>query len=173
MSRRWFIALPLTAALLFGACGDSNNDDADGEADTESRQTVTHGDEEKPTVGLPTPTPVAEEGVAVTVVGGQVTYSPTVAEFRTLPQTEIDAGGTKRGVALEVLASQVERSESSIVTIQGLTADLNRIAYIRYPLSEIALNSVLVLDEQGHLNLYGSSLPEAEWLRVVIAISVN
>src|SRR5690606_36996520 len=162
MSRRWLLTLPLAAALVLGACGDGGDDDDDAGSDETA---VPAAETETPSgPGLPTPTPVADTGIAVTVIGNDHTYQPTLAEFRELPTVEIDAGGPKTGVPLEVVASQVGWSESTVVTIQGLTADLNRVAHIRYPLADIAQNTILAVDEQGHLNLYSSVLPEEDWL---------
>ncbi|MGE5597481.1 MAG: hypothetical protein ACM3S1_15755 [Hyphomicrobiales bacterium] len=179
MSRRWFLALPLAAVLLLGACGGGGDDDEkDDQPAAEGTPTETpigaYDSQGQPTVdqGLPMPTPVLDDGVAITVVGGDKTYQPTVAEFRRLPTIEIDAGGKKTGVSLQTLADQVGVT-GGVVTVQGLQANLTKIGYTRHPLADIGSNSVLVLDEQGHLNLYSTAFPEAEWLKVVVAVSFN
>jgi len=170
MSRRWLLTLPLAATLLLGACGGGGDDDAENpseETAAADQTTQARGP------GLPTPTPVADEGIAVTVIGNGTTYQPTVAEFRQLPTVQIEADGTRTGPTLDVVASQVGWNESTVVTIQGLTEDLNNVAYIRYPLADIAQDTILEVDEQGHLNLYSTVLPKDDWLKVVVAITLT
>lgn len=183
MHRNWFIALPLAAALVLGACGGGGDDDGDGAnggdatAEASAAPSPTQiGDNDangQPTAntGIPTPTPVAEEDVVITVVNGGTVYTPTLADFRALPQTQIDAAGaSKSGVSVATLAAQVG-AESGVVLLQGLNPEQNKVASIRYTIEEIAANTVLVIDETGHLDLVSSTLPETQWLRVVIAVS--
>lgn len=184
MHRNWFIALPLAAALVLGACGGGGDDDdapggddatatADASASASPTQIGADDANGQPTTntGIPTPTPVAEDEVVITVVRGDTVYSPTLAEFRALPQTQIDAGGaSKSGVSVATLAEQVG-ADAGVVLLQGLNPEQNKVASIRHTIDEVATNTVLVIDEAGHLDLVSSALPEVEWLRVVIAVS--
>ena len=172
MIRSWFLALPLAAALVLGACGGGDDDKKD-DGDANATATADAGDnlgQPNDDAGMPAPTPVGDEELALTVVGGESSYTPTLAEFRALPTKEINAGGKKTGVALSTLAEQVGASGGT-VTVQGLSNDLKRLAYTRHPFADIASETVLVVDEAGHLNLFSSKLPESEWVKVVVAIS--
>lgn len=170
--RSWFLAVPLATALLLGACG-GDDDDSNNDTGAPASETVENGEgtpRPKQEVSLPAPTPVGDEDQALSVVAGETNYTPTLAELRALPTTEIEANGTRTGISIATLASQVG-AEGGVVTVQGLSEDLKRLAYARGGYDEIASETVLVLGEAGHFDLYSSVLPESEWVKVVIAIS--
>ncbi len=119
---------------------------------------------------LATPTPASNDAVAVAIAAGDRHFNPTVAEFRSLPTTEIAAEGAQRGVLLADLASRIGASAASVVTIQGYRNDMATLAFVRKPLAEIASTTVFVIDASGHVNIASTNLPRIEWLRAVSMI---
>jgi hypothetical protein len=113
-------------------------------------------------------------GIALTIASGGKTFTPTVGELTLLPKTEITAGGQKRsGPTLKALFENVSAGASGTVTIEGTRPDGKRSALIRYPLSDVGENTVLVLDGQGHVSLYSTRIPEAEWLSAIVSVVLN
>jgi hypothetical protein len=167
MSRLALLAcLPLL--LLFAACGgdgDEDNGDSDPSEQAQDGATVT------PTPQLvATPPAAADEDIILTAGSSESPYTPTLAQFRALPTTKIDADGEKEGVSLIEVARQSGAPEDTTVTIQGTRRDGRRIQFVREPLSEIGEQSVLVI-EDGRLSLYSSALGEDQWLTNVLVVS--
>jgi hypothetical protein len=161
-----FACLPLL--LLLAACGGDGDDGGDS-ADTGDQAvdgTVT------PTPDLiATPPPAGDDDVILTAGTVDSPFTPTLAQFRELPTITIDADGEKEGVSLLELARQSGAPEDTTVTIQGTRLDGRKIQFVREPLSEIGEQSVLVLDEEGHLSFYSSALGEEQWLTNVLVVS--
>lgn len=169
-----FLAL---SGLLLVACGGDDSEPeptatGTGEPLSEVPTTGT-GANQQPTPDRPlaTPTPASDKAIALAVVAGEKHYNPTVAEFRELPVKEISAGGAKKGVLMSDLAAKVSGKEDAYVVIQGYRNDLKTLAIIRKKLSEIGSNTVFIIDEQGHVNMASSALPQIEWLRAVSSIA--
>ncbi len=165
------------SGLLLVACGGDDSESAPtatgtGEPLSEVPTTST-GANQQPTPDRPlsTPTPASDKAIALSVVAGEKHYNPSVAEFRALPVTEIRADGTKKGVLMADLAAKVAGKEDAYVVIQGYRNDMKTLAIIRKRLSEIASNTVFIIDEQGHVNVASSALPQIEWLRAVSSIA--
>ncbi|MCC7366327.1 MAG: hypothetical protein IT303_18360 [Dehalococcoidia bacterium] len=177
MTRTWMLALPAAVALVFAACGGDSNDDTDADATATEAVTgspvVSDGlGQPKSQATLPPPTAVADDEITLAVVFGSNSFSPTVAEFRDLPKTEVTAAGQKQsGVTIGVLAEKVGANGASVVTISGLRKDLKQEANTRYQLADIASTTIVALDDEGHVNLYSSSIPEGEWLKVLAGVS--
>lgn len=178
MTRTWMLALPAALVVVIAACGGGSGDTANTppspSPDPNAPATVGAGNgQDQPTAdsGIPSATPASDTDIALSVLFKDSTYAPTVAEFRALPTVEIDAAGTKqRGVSLAVLAEKVG-AQSGLVTVQGLQGNLQRIGYVRYPLADVGSTTVFALNAEGHVDLYSSSIPAAEWLKVVSGIS--
>lgn len=174
------VLLPLLAlsGLLLVACGDddgpspSPSETATGVASAETSATGSAPNQQPtPDRPVPTPTPASDRAIALTVVAGEKNYNPSVAEFRALPESEINAGGPKKGVLLSELAAKVGGKADALVVIQGYRNDMKTLAIIRKRLSEVASNTVFTIDEQGHVNVSSSTLPEIEWLKAVSSIA--
>ena len=120
----------------------------------------------------PTPTKAADTAVAVAVVAGKQTYSPTVADFRGLPAANVDAGGQSyTGVTIATLASKVSAASGTTVTIQGTRADGKRTGLLRYPLADIGSGTVLALDDSGHISLMSNTVDKSMWLIYVTSVA--
>jgi hypothetical protein len=174
MTRTWMLALPAAIALVLAACGgdDDKTDDATPNGEASPTTQLSESGQPRADAGIPAPTKVADDGIALSVVFGDQAYSPTVAEFRELPKVEITAAGTKQsGVTITALADKVGASSAGTVTIDGLRTDLKRGALTRYRLADIGSNTIVTLDDEGHVNLYSSTIAAAEWLRVLNGIS--
>lgn len=157
--------------LLFAACGD-DDDDQDENSGDGSGDTAQDGGTVTPTPNVIATVPPAEDGDVILTAGtADSPYTPTLAEFRQLPKTKIDADGEKEGVSLLELARQSGAPQDSTVTIQGTRPDGRVIQYVRESLGEIGEKSVLVVDEQGHLSLYSSALGKDKWLTNVLVVS--
>lgn len=169
---RWCLpVLTLFAAsvLLFAACGDDDGGKTPGATGTGAAAAAASASPAER--ALPTPTPVPDTAVAITVVNADKTYTPTLAELKKLPTVDIDVKGKHTGVSLAELARQVGAAPASVVTIQGLTGDRAHAGAVRFALSEVATNTVLALDDQGHLDVYSTKIPEEQWLDVVTGVS--
>jgi ABC-type glycerol-3-phosphate transport system substrate-binding protein len=164
---RLTILLALPVMLIAAACGggDDSGPNDDEAAETTAAETPT------PVIRLPTPKPAEPDTVVLTVVRAKESYTPTFAEFRALPATEIDADGKKSGVALTALAARVGAGPNSVVTIEGRGATGIE-AYFRGKLSDAAASTaILSIDDQGLITLYGSAVPKEQWLNTVVGIS--
>lgn len=172
------LLLPAVAALalVLAACGDDDDGPAGGfsaagsPSASAADNTAVPNQQPTPDRPLPTATPASDKAVALSIAAGEKHYNPTVAEFRALPTTEIDAGGPQKGVLLNDLAAKVGGQPDAFVSIQGYRNDLKTLAFVRKRLSEIGSNTVLSIDDQGHVNLASSALPQIEWLKAVSVI---
>lgn len=186
MRRLSFAVAPLALALLFGACGGDGDDSPNGGGDDPTatptlspldaqRTAVAAQDQPQvPDTPLPKPTPVADDTPIVQVVAGQTRYTPTRAEFAALATAEIQADGkTVKGVTIATLASQVAAGADTVVTIQGTRVDNLRLGAVRFALAEIAENTVVVMDDDGHLALASSFIPADQWLNTLTGIAFN
>lgn len=184
--RRWTLAAaPIAlAALSFAACGGNDDTRASGEDATATptlspmdaqRTAVAAQDQPQvPDTPLPKPTPVPDDTPVIQVVAGQTRYSPTKAEFGALPTAEIQANGkTVKGVTIATLASQVGAGADTVVTIQGTRVDNLRLGAVRFGLPEIAGNTVVTMDEAGHLALASSFIPPEQWLNTLTGVAFN
>lgn len=171
------------AILLFAACGGDSKDDeqqqAGGDAAASGTPDFAANDAaveqpRAPDKPLPTPTRVAPDDVALTVVAGSEKFEPKLSELSSLPQTTIEANGKQyEGVSLAELASRVSAKPEATVTVQGRRGDNLRLGAIRFPVSQIGTDSVLFVDERGHLYLASKSVPVDQWLTVVNGVSFN
>jgi hypothetical protein len=181
-----FAVVPLALALLLGACGGDDDGSPDGgddgaaatptlsPMDAQRTAVSAHDQPQVPDTPLAKPTPVPDDTPVIQVVAGETRYTPTAAEFAGLPTTEIQAdGNTVEGVTIAALASQVSGSPDAVVTIQGTRVDNLRLGAVRFGLSEIAEDTVLIMDEDGHLALASSSIPADQWLTTITGIAFN
>jgi len=186
MRRLSLASAPVALALILGACGGDGGDDSDNGGDEPAatptlspmdaqRATITAQDQ--PTVPdspLPTPTPLTDDRPVLQVVFGANTYTPIRNEFNNLPTVEISANGKKvRGVSLAAIAEKAQAPASATVTIQGTRVDNLRLGAIRFSLTEIGTNTVLVLDDAGHVSLASSYIPPEQWLNTITGIALN
>jgi hypothetical protein len=171
MSRLALLAcLPLL--LLFAACGGDGDDEDEGSSEDGGAQAVPDDATPTPTPKLlPTPPAATDDEVILTAGTEASPFTPTLAEFRQLPTTKIEADGEKEGVSLAEIARHTEAPDDTTVTIQGYRRDGRRIQFIREPLSEIGEQSVLVVGEDGRLSFYSSALGEDQWLTNVLVVS--
>lgn len=185
MRRLSFAVAPLALALLLGACGGDGDDSPNGGDEPTATPTLSPLDAQRtavaaqdqpqvPDTPLPKPTPVADDTPIVQVVAGQTRYTPTRAEFAALPTAEIQAEGkTVKGVTIATLASQVAAGADTVVTIQGTRVDNLRLGAVRFALAEIAENTVVTIDEEGHLALASSFIPADQWLNTLTGMAFN
>ena len=185
--RRWTLAAaPIAlAALLFAACGGDDDDSQAAGDDATATPTLSAADAQRTAVGaqdqprvpdtpLPNPTPVPDDTPVIQVVAGQTRYTPTKAEFGALPTAEIQAGGkTVKRVTIATLAAQVAAGADTVVTIQGTRVDNLRLGAVRFALAEIGENTVVAMDEEGHLTLASSFIPADQWLNTLTGIAFN
>lgn len=186
MRRLSFAVAPLTLALLLGACGGDDNGPTNGGDDSaEATPTISDIDAQRtavaaqdqpkvPDTPLPKPTPVPDDTPVLQVVAGETRYEPTRAQFAELPEVELQVSGkTVKGVTIATIASQAGAGADTIVTIQGTRVDNLRLGAVRFGLAEIAENTVLMLDEEGHISLASSSIPADQWLNTITGLAFN
>ncbi len=185
MRRLSFAVAPLALALLLGACGGEGDDSPNGGDEPTATPTLSPLDAQRtavaaqdqpqvPDTPLPKPTPVPDDTPIVQVVAGQTRYAPTRTEFAALPTAEIQADGkTVKGVTIATLASQVAAGADAVVTIQGTRVDNLRLGAVRFALAEIAENTVVTIDEEGHVALASSFIPADQWLNTLTGIAFN
>jgi hypothetical protein len=183
MRRLSYALAPFALALVLGACG-GDDDDSNGDepaatptlsAMDAQRATITAQDQPTvPDTPIARPTPLPDDVPVVQVVGAGKTYLPLRSEFESLPMTEITANGKKvKGVSLAEIARKVDAPATSVVTIQGTRADNLRLGAIRFNLAEVAENTVLVLDDEGHVSVVSSFIPPEQWLTTITGIALN
>lgn len=187
MRRFSFAVAPLALVLLFGACGgdgDSSPERGAGEPtatptllpiDAQRTAVAAQDQPQVPDTPLPRPTPVPDDTPVVQVVAGQTRYAPTRAEFAALPTSTVQGADGKQseGVTIATLASQVGARADAILTIQGTRVDNLRLGAVRFPLADIAENTVVVMDEDGHLALASAFIPADQWLNTLTGIAFN
>ena len=122
---------------------------------------------------LPTPTPIPDTAVALSVARGGKTFTPTVTELKALPTIEINAGGPKKGISMATIGEKVGANDDSIATIQGTRVDNLRLGAVRFPVADIGGSTVFVVDDSGHVALFSSSIPQEQWLKDVTSIALN
>jgi hypothetical protein len=99
-------------------------------------------------------------------------YEPLTDDFNQLPQETITVDGEKyTGVLLDTLALKVPADPQSVATLEGVRSDGRRYASIRFPLADIGSTTVLVIAENGHVDLVSSSIPRDQWLISVTSIA--
>lgn len=175
------LAAPLVALALVACGGDDDDASSDGGDDASTSvagasvtgEASADGTPTKtPESALPTPTPPAADEPVVSVVYQGSHYSPTAADLESLPQSTISAGGNEyTGVTLSYIAAQVGAPADITVTIEGYRSDGLRYAIVRYPLAEVAEDTLVVFGQNGHLELVSASLPAEEWVTSISAIS--
>jgi hypothetical protein len=176
---RFLMAATVASAILFAACGGGKSDPKPSPADPSaaaaaSAQAANPGLQQPVSDDKvePTPTKASETAVALAVVAGKQTYSPTVAEFRGLPTAKVDAAGQSyTGVTIATLASKVSAASGTTVTIQGTRADGKRTGLLRYALSDIGSGTILALDDSGHLALMSNTVDKSMWLIYVTSVA--
>ena len=174
---RFLMAAFAATALLLAACGGGNDKPSTDPttAGTAAPTATTSSGLQQPTaadVVLPTPTPAADDSIALTVVAGKQTYNPTVSEFRALDTAKITAAGQDyTGVAIGTLAAKVSAPAEAVVTIQGTRADGKRASLLRYGLSEIGTTTILTISDSGHLTLESTSIDKTLWIIDVTSVA--
>lgn len=180
-----FLMAALAAALLSvplfsAACGgdDNKKSSADGGANAPAATpTVEPGKEglAQPTVEdrvLPTPTPVPDDGVVLTIVAGKTTLTPKPSDINSYATTKVSAGGKDyTGITVQTLADKVSATPESLVTIQGIRADGKRTGFMRGLLKDLGANTLLVPDASGHLDAVSSASEPDLWLTSVVSIT--
>ncbi|MGB4862280.1 MAG: hypothetical protein WBO97_07465 [Tepidiformaceae bacterium] len=173
-----FAAVPL-AILAFSACGDGDGENAaDGSpTDAAADATATRPVNEQPQVPdtpLPEPSPVADDVPVIQVGVSGKQYAPLRPEFAALPKTSVTANGkTYEGVSLGALAEAAGAAPGVVATIQGTRMDNLRLGAVRFPLADIASNTVLVMNDSGHISVASSTIPPEQWLKDVTGIGLN
>jgi hypothetical protein len=121
MLRTLLLIAPLFALLVAGCGGGSDNK---AEANGTDGGAAASGPTATPTPKLlPTPPKAQDTEIIVSVSAGEMAFTPTLAEFRDLPRTTIDANGKKEGVSLAELATRVSAPSGTYVTLQGYRPD--------------------------------------------------
>jgi hypothetical protein len=165
---RWLAVAFAGAALLVGACSGDGDDEPTTTATADSGLTPQATSTKVDRI-VATPTAVADDSPALLViVPDQEPFTPTVAEFRQLPTSS--AGGAT-GVSIRTIAEAAGAGEDLFVNIDGIAPGETRGFTVRYPFAEIADNTVLVLDDAGHLSLASDKLPDVELLTAVSSIA--
>ena len=171
-----YLAVAIAASvLLYAACGGDDAKPSPTAAANTPAPTATSSGLQQPTSEdkvLPTPTKADPTAVALSVVAGKQTFNPTVSDYRALPTTSVSAGGQNySGVSVGAIAEKVSAPATSTVTIQGTRADGKRESLLRYTLSDIATNTVLAIDDSGHIALQSSSIDKELWLVNVTSVA--
>lgn len=180
-----YLLAALPAVLIFAAaCGgesdvsktiDSALTPGPTLTEAQARQTATANSQQQPSAAdqpLPTPAKLADNGIAIQVAGAGPLYAPTLAEFKTLPPSEIKVDGKSyTGVSIATLAEKSKAAAGVPVTIDGVRGDGKRQGAVRFPLADIGATTVLVLAEDGQLSLASASIPKEQWLIRVTAVS--
>jgi hypothetical protein len=179
---RLLLIVPLLAALLaVAACGDDDNTTDGGPAASANPSdpppaTVSTRNPgiEQPSAnaGLPSPTVLKDDDIALIVGSRGTAYQPTIGELKALPQATIQAGGTKTGVLLSVLAAKVSGQPTDFVTITGRLQNLAQAGAIRFLLSEIGDTTVIYVDGEGRVTLASTTIPQEQWLTAITDISI-
>ena len=184
MTVRYLLAALPVVLLFVAACGGGSGDtktNGPGAAagptltEAQARKTETANSQLQPSAEdqpLPTPTKLADDGIAIQAAGTGPVYAPTLAEFKALPTSEIKVDGKSyTGVAIATLAAKSKAAAGVAATIDGVRPDGKRQGAVRFPLAEIGATTVLVLAEDGQLSLASTSIPKEQWLIRVTAVS--
>ena len=173
-----FAAGLLMAALTFACGGDDAPEDPTATTAPAATGTVAPtGDpavtETATSTPVPTPTPVPEGGPAAGIFGGGQALTPTVAEFRALPQESVTLpnGEEQSGTTIAELAAQLGLSEPRLVTMEGLSDDFVSVGFVRFPYADIASDTVLFVTPNGHVAMVSLSIPESQWLDAVVSVA--
>jgi hypothetical protein len=180
MKRRFtvflLLALSLVALAGLAACGGDDDDASNGDtAETPGADETTATTEpaETPTprpIRTPTPVPAGEPVLLVVFEGTE--FFPNEEQFRALPQATITADGTEySGVTLGTIAAQVQAPAETTVSVEGINTTGERYAIARFLLGEVAETSILVLGENGRVDLVSSSIEPAQWMTAVNSVS--
>ena len=176
MRRLALAAMPFALLTLAAACGDGDKKD-DAQQTTTAQESPTANVNEQPQVPdkqLPTPTPIPDTVPVIQVAFAGKVYAPMRSDFTALPKVKVNAGGKEyEGVSLAALAEKAAAKTDAVATIQGTRADNLRLGAIRFPLPDIAATTVFVIDDNGHVALFSSSIPQEQWLKDVTAIALN
>jgi hypothetical protein len=166
--RRTLLAGALLLVGFTGACGGGSDNEDDASPTTASGVGAGTATPEAGAVAKPSPITVGK-AFDVSALGQE--YAPTIAELKTLPQTEITVNGKKySGVSLATLGARVKSVPSAQVTVQGYRSDWKRVAFFRLPAAEIAAETVLFFDPEGYISIASTKVPEGEWLKSVISV---
>lgn len=175
MMMRWSLLLLPALLTVTAACGDGA-DKKDDDATATAAAAVNANTPGQPTTSQPLakPTPVPDTGLAFQVISGTQKFTPTVAEFKALPQTDLDVKGAKQtGILLSDIAAKVPAGRNGVVTIEGLSGDGQRVGAVRFPVADIAATTLFVLDSEGHVNVVSTTIPEEQWLKAVTGITLS
>jgi hypothetical protein len=181
---RLFLAVLLLLSLAaFAACGNdddsdvtlvpspTNGSDDDGQAADDADGSDDGADAVPTRRGIPTATPVPDDGVTVLVTGGGELTTYTPVDIRELPETSITAGGESyTGVSVADLAASAGASDATYVTIEGYSPDGQRPIVAQFALADIGADSVFVISETGHLRFASESIDAAQWVTTVGAV---
>ena len=165
-----FAAVPL-AILAFSACGDGDGENAaDGSpTDAAADATATRPVNEQPQVPdtpLPEPSPVADDVPVIQVGVSGKQYAPLRAELAALTKALVtERGMMYDGGWLGALAEAAGADPGVVTTIQGTRMANLRLGAVRFPLDDIASNTVLVMNDSGHISVASSTIPPAPWLK--------
>ena len=178
---RYILAALPAVLIIAAACGGSDDKNSPADATVgptptaaEAHQTADQGQLQPsaPDQPLPTPVPLAEDGIAIQVVGVGAPYAPTLSAFKALPTVEIQAEGQSyKGVTLATLAQKSKAASGVSATIDGVRGDGKRQGAVRFPLADIASNTVLVLAADGQISVASTSIPRDQWLIRVTSIA--
>ena len=173
-----YLLAAIPAVFLLSACGGGSDKGGTTPGASAQPATPTTVAGQQPTAEdrpLPTPTPVPEDGIAVQVAGvSGAPYAPKLSELKALPTAEISfEGKSYKGISLATLLAKVNAPETATVTVDGTRPDGKRQGAVRFALKDIGDSTVLVLGNNGELNVASTSIPKDQWLIWVTGISIR
>ena len=178
---RFFAPGLLAVALIAAGCGGGDDDREATPSNGTASPSASPGDATAtPSVSptatpehpLATPTALPADLPLLQVAAGGQLYEPPAAEFNQLPTVTITIDGEEyTGVLLETLSLKVTADPQAIVNIEGIRSDGIRYGSIRFPLPDIGSTTILVIAENGHLDLISSSIPRGQWLTSVTSVA--
>lgn len=176
---RRFLIAATAVTLLLGlavsvACGGGSAQPTPTAAPTEVVTPTTMPGKQGPVqdAPLPTPTKLAADAVAFSVVNGKTNLALKADEARALDKTTVTIDGKSySGISITLLAQKVGAKPDSYFTAEGIRADGKRLGIVRGSLAEMGSNSVFVPLDDGHFNIVFSGLPADQWIQFVEYIS--